>query len=351
VTRSAADEMTPKERVGAYLGGKSVDRHPVSPLILNWSSRSLSMKVRDFCTSGRNMGEANIACFRRWRHDIVYVFSTTSTLAEAMGTKMSFPEDDAPQVERPLVLRREDLSKLKPLDPEKDGRLPVYLEAVSRCVDAIGDEVFVVPVIGAPLTTAAALRGTETLVRELITEPEMVRALLRAATDAAKTLITAYAKRGAVPVCVEPIATGSMISERHFREFVLPHLKEIYAHVHSYGLPGVLHICGRTKRVLGAMADSGADVLSIDDVDLADAKALVGDRVCLMGNVSPADGMFKGTPAAVRAMVADCYAKAADSPRGFILATGCEVPLATPPENMEAFLESGRRLGRVAVAV
>jgi uroporphyrinogen decarboxylase len=340
------DEMTPKERVGALLTGKPTDRHVVSPIILNWASRAASMKVREFCTSGRNMGDANIACFRRWRHDFVYVFSTTSTLAEAMGTKMSFPEDDAPQVETPFVARREDVARLAPLVPERDGRLPVYLEAVSRCVDAIGDEVFIVPVIGGPFTTAAALRGTETLIRGLYTDPELVHAILRATTDAVKTLASAYAKRGGVPVCVEPIATGSMISERHFREFALPYLKEVYAHIHSLGLPGVLHICGRTRRVIEAMADSGADVLTIDDIDLAEAKRVVGSRVCLMGNVSPADGMFKGTPRAIRAMVAQCYEKARDNPRGFILATGCEVPLSTPAENMQAFLESGRELGR-----
>lgn len=347
---TARDEMTPKERVSAYLSGKPVDRLPVSPLILNWASRSAGLTVREFCTSGRNMGEANIACFRRWRHDIVYVFSTTSTLAEAMGTTMAFPEDDAPQVARPLIASRADLSRLVPLDPARAGRLPVYLEAVKRCVETIGDEVFVVPVIGGPFTTAAALRGTETFVREVLTDPDLVRTLLAATTQAVKTLVTAYAKLGAVPVCVEPIATGSMISERHFREFALPPLKEVYAHIHAQGLPGVLHICGRTRRVIQAMADSGADVLTVDDIDMAEAKRLVGDRVCLMGNVSPADGMLKGTPATIQALVADVVAKAGDSPRGLIVATGCEVPLGTPPANMQAFLESGRALGRQAAA-
>ena len=93
-----ADEMTPKERMLAILQGKHVDRLLVSPLILNYASRSLNLTVRSFCTNGKNMGDANIACFKKYRHDIVYIFSTTSTLAEAMGTRMCFPEDDAPQV-------------------------------------------------------------------------------------------------------------------------------------------------------------------------------------------------------------------------------------------------------------
>ncbi|UJS20202.1 MAG: uroporphyrinogen decarboxylase family protein [Candidatus Brocadia sp.] len=341
--------MTPKERMAAMLQGKAADRLLVSPLILNFASRSLNLPVRSFCTNGKNMGDANIACFKKYRHDIVYIFSTTSTVAEAMGTRMYFPEDDAPQVETPFLQTREDIRKLTPADPEKDGRIPVYLEAVKRCVDAIGDEVFIVPVIGAPFTTSAALRGTETFIKELYTDPELVHAVMKVATQSVKNIIDACVKAGGVPVTVEPIATGSMISESHFRTFVLPYLKEVYAHIHSYGLPGVLHICGKTKRVIACMAESGADILSIDAIDLQEAKALVGDKVCLMGNVSPADGMFKGNPEIIATMVKDCITKAADSPKGFVLATGCEVPIKTPHENLIAFLEAGRRVARLPV--
>lgn len=344
-----AEEMLPKERMLNILQGKPIDRLLVSPLILNFASRSLNMKISEFCTNGKSMGEANIACFKKYRHDFVYIFTTTSTLAEAMGTKMYFPDDDSPQVETPFIQSKEDLKKLKPVNPEKDGRLPVYLEATKRCIDAIGDEVFMVPVIGAPFTTAAALRGTDTFIRELYTDPEMIHALMRATTDSVKILVDTYAKMGSVPVTVEPIATGSMISERHFREFVLPYLKEVYDRIHSYGLPGVLHICGKVKRVIKCMAESGADILSIDDIDLLDAKELVGDKVTLMGNISPADGFFKGNPALMESMVKESIAKACDSPKGYIVASGCEVPIKTPHENMVAFLEAGRKYAKLPI--
>jgi uroporphyrinogen decarboxylase len=344
-----SDEMTPKERLQAILQGKEVDRLIVSPLILNFASRSLNLTVRDFCTNGKHMGDANIACFKKYRHDIVYIFSTTSTLAEAMGTTMYFPEDDAPQVDTPFIQTREDLKKLKPVDPEKDGRIPVYLEAIRRCMDAIGDDVFIVPVIGAPFTTSAALRGTEIFIKELYTDPELVHTLMRVATQSVINLIDAYVKIGGVPVTVEPVATGSMISEKHFREFVLPYLKEVYARIRFYNLPGVLHICGKTKRVITAMAESGADILSIDNIDLLEAKNLVGQKVCLMGNVSPADGMLKGNPEIITVMVKDCIEKASDNERGYIVATGCEVPIHTPHGNMIAFLEAGRRLSRFPI--
>src|ERR1044072_3321836 len=122
-----SDDMTPKQRMLAALGGQQMDRLLVSPLILNWASRAVDMKVSEFNSNGKSMGEANIACFKKYRHDFVYIFSTTSTLAEAMGTKMFFPEDDAPYVDEPLIRSRKDLEKLRVVDPEKDGRLPVCL--------------------------------------------------------------------------------------------------------------------------------------------------------------------------------------------------------------------------------
>ncbi len=97
------------------------------------------------------------------------------------------------------------------------------------------------------------------------------------------------------------------------------------------------------------MAEGGADILSIDDIGLTEAKELVGDKVCLMGNVSPADGMFKGNPGIITSMIKDCLSKASDNPKGYIVATGCEVPIRTPHENMIAFLEAGRRFARLPI--
>ncbi len=68
-----------------------------------------------------------------------------------------------------------------------------------------------------------------------------------------------------------------------------------------------------------------------------------------MGNVSPSEGTLKGNPMTIKGMVRDCIMKAADNPKGFVLATGCEVPINTPHENMVAFLDAGRQLARLPV--
>mgnify|MGYP003887893243 CR=1 FL=1 len=75
--------------------------------------------------------------------------------------------------------------------------------------------------------------------------------------------------------------------------FALPGLQAQVDAIHALGLPAVVHVCGKTHLLLEALAETGAEVLSLDIVDLAEAKARIGDRVCLMGNVRPTQTLLE----------------------------------------------------------
>lgn len=52
-------------------------------------------------------------------------------------------------------------------------------------------------------------------------------------------------------------------------------------------LASVIHICGKLGRTLDAIADTGADCDEVDwQVDLADARGRVGDRMTLKGDAA-----------------------------------------------------------------
>src|SRR5208283_4708289 len=101
---------------------------------------------------------------------------------EAMGTRMAFFDEDAPQIAEPFLRQHSDLSKLTLPDFSKDGRLPVYMEATEHCVNTVGGEVCVSTVFGGPLTTAAALYPIELLTRDLIRDKAWVNELLEVCT-------------------------------------------------------------------------------------------------------------------------------------------------------------------------
>ena len=334
---------TPKQRIGAFLAGKPVDRPPCVPLVLNHAARVLGVKVRDYATDGQVMGRAHVAAYRRYGQDLITIFTDTAILAEAMGTELYFPEDDAARVKRPAVAEPGDADRLRPVDARRAGRLPVLLEAVRHCVREVGDEVFVACCYPAPFTVAATLRGTAALARDLYKNPALADALLARSLALVEDFAEAVAEAGGIPALVDPVASGSVISRATFERFALPGIRQGLAKIRSLGMPPILHICGRTSTLIDLMADSGAAVLSVDQIDLAEAKAKVGGRVCLMGNIRPAETLLGGTPDDVRREARQCLADAGDSPGGFILASGCEVPIETPAANMMALMEVTRK--------
>jgi uroporphyrinogen decarboxylase len=337
--------MTPRERIGAFLAGKPVDRTPCVPLVLNHAARVIGVPIRKYATDGTVMGRAHVAAFRRYGQDLITIFADTAILGEAMGTRLRFPEDDVARVEKPVVAEPSDAAKLKCVDVRRAGRLPVHLDAVRHCVREAGDEVFVSCCYSAPFSTAAALRGTAMLARDLYKNPALVHRLLDISARLAEDFAEAIAEAGGVPVLVDPVATGSILSRKAFEEFALPGIMRVLRKIASLNMPPILHICGRTSNIIDLMAQSGAAVLSIDQIELTEAREKVGDKVCIMGNVRSAETILGGTPEEVRREARKCLEDCKDSPRGFILATGCEVPIEAPPENLLALVQAARDEG------
>lgn len=341
-----ADSQTSLERVVSYLQGERPQRVACFPLILNHAARVTGIQVGQYNRNGRLMGEAHVAAWRRYGNDLVSIFSTTSTLAESMGTVMKFSDEDAPQIDRFLLQDGYDFSKIHMPDAEKDGRLPVYLEAVEHAATEIGDQVVVSAVLGGPFTTAAALRPLDLMSRELVQDKERVHELLEYCTQANIAFIDGIMSRGGLPIVVEPIGSGSIISPTHFTEFVTPYLKRVADHIHAKGAPlAALHICGKTKPNWKVMLDADFDLWSLDAVNLAEAKEVAGHRVVLVGNVVPAN-LLNNTPEQIDEEAKGICANMLDSPVGFILGSGCEVPINTPPENLDALIMAARKYGR-----
>jgi uroporphyrinogen decarboxylase len=339
-----ADRMTPKERAGAFFSGQPTDRLMCVPLILNHAARVAGITVSTHARSGEQMGRAHAAAFRRYGQDLVTIFSDTAIVAEAMGTRLHYPEDDVPRFEAPAIEAPEQAADLAPVGPDA-GRLPVYLEAIETANAEVGEEVFVSCCYAAPFTTAAMLMGTDLFVRALHRNPDAAHALLTAALETTLAFTQAVLAAGGLPVLVDPAASCSLIGPHQYEEFAAPYTSPLVAAIHAASLPAVLHICGRSNLIWSQMADSGADCISIDKEDLAEVKAGVQERVCLFGNVAPVAALLCGTPQSVDEAVRECIAKGGDSAHGFIVGSGCEVPIETPPENLDAMMAGVRKYG------
>jgi len=339
--------MTPKERFTAFLTGKPMDRFLCVPLILNHAARVNGVKVGAYNRDGRLMGQCHADAWRRYGHDLIAIFSDTAILAEAMGTGLDFQEDDVPLVERPAVSIPGDLSRLVTTQAHTLGRLPLFIEAVRVAVAAVGSEVPVSCCVPAPFTTAACLRGTDQFARDLIRNRVLALKLLKLSTATACDFANDILDAGGIPVVVDPVATGSVLSLRMFEEFAQPCLKELHGAISRRGCPAVLHICGQTSRILDAMVGTNANLLSLDDISMAEARDRVGGRIGLMGNVRPTQTLLKGNAEDVTREVRTLCDIGRGCARGFILGSGCEVPIATASRNIDAMMSAVQEYGQM----
>jgi len=343
------DRMTPIERFAAYSAGRPIDRLPCVPIVGNTAARVLGVKISEFRGNGKLIADAQVAAYRRFRYDVIRIFTDLYTVAEAMGARVHYPDDETAYLESPAITSVDDIAALKPADPHRDGNLPHHLEAMRRAFGEVGSEVPVNGALTGPFTTASFLIGTETLARLMIKNPAAVHRLCEVAMRSTIAYAQAILDTGCTPSLTDAMCSTTVISPRQFREFGFPYLKRIIAFLHEKGASVTLHICGKTAPIWEAMADTRADCLSIDNAaDLQAAKEAVGHRVRLMGNVSPSEIMLQGTPKDVREAVHTCVRQAHNNPKGLVVASGCSLPVETPFENIDAMLDAVREVGSPA---
>ncbi len=338
--------LTPLQRFAAYGRGEAIDRLPCVPIIGNSAARLIGARVSDFRGNGALIAQAQIAAYRAFGYDVIRVFTDLYQMAEAMGGTVHYPEDETAYLEAPAITSVDAIGRLTPLNPLTDGNLPAHLEAMRRVVDAVGSEVPVTGAVTCPFTTASFLLGAETLVRLLLKNPEAVHQLSEIALESALRYSEAIIATGATPSLTDPMSSTTVISPRLFREFSLPYLKRLIDYLHGRGKSVTLHICGKSARIWEAMVETGADCLSIDnEASLSEAKLAVGHQVRIMGNVHPSEIMLQGSPADVRRAVFAGIAQAWDSPKGYIVASGCSLPTETPFGNIRAMMDAVTEIG------
>jgi uroporphyrinogen decarboxylase len=340
------DRMTPVERFAAYQRGEPLDRLPCVPIVGNTAARVLGIKVAEFRGNGRLIADAQIAAYHRFGYDVIRIFTDLYTQAEAMGARVHYPADETAYLAEPAIRSVDEIASLKPADPKKDGNLPAHLEAMERAFRAVGKEVPVTGALTGPFTTASFLIGTENLVRLTLKNPAAVHQLCEVACQSALIYAEAILDTGCTPSLTDAMCSTTVISPRQFKEFGQPYLTRLVNFIHGRGRSVTLHICGKTAPIWEAMADTGADCLSIDNAaDLEAARLKVGHRVRLMGNVPPSEIMLEGTPSHVREAVRECVRKAHNNSKGLVVASGCSLPVETPFANIDAMLAAVRDIG------
>lgn len=326
--------MTPKERIYAILKGNSYDRPAVTPIFMAWAANFIGHTYRDYYLDGDVLVQAQLAVIRAFNLDQISAISDPWRETSAYGTDFVYPPDGVGRPKELFIKTRDDISRLREFDIENAERTKQRIESVRKMAAEVGQTHSVLGWAEGPLAEYGDLRGVENAMLDLIDRPELFVKAGDIIIQNEIVFALAQVKAGADMVGVGDSA-ASLIAPRMYAELVLPLQQKLFAAIHEAGAAVKLHVCGNIKNIVQHMAKSGTDIIDVDwMVPLDKARELAGTQVTLCGNFDPVCVLFEGSSQDVADAARQCIKTGGER---FILMPGCEVPPATPEQNIRAF--------------
>jgi uroporphyrinogen decarboxylase len=299
-------------------------------------------KNPDFAT------EVTLQPLERFPLDASILFSDILTVPDAMGLGLYFEDGEGPKFKSPL----RDEEAIRKLRVPDMADLRYVTDAVSQIRKALDGRVPLIGFSGSPWTLACYMvegqGGTDflTIKRMAYERPELLHHILETNAAAVTTYLNAQIEAGAQAVMIFD-SWGGALSHAAYQEFSLQYMQKILAGLtREHGgmtIPRIMFTKGGGLW-LESMAEVGADCLGLDwTVDIGQARARVGNKVALQGNLDPA--ILLSNPAAIEREVAGIL-QSYGSGTGHVFNLGHGITQHTPPQNAAAMIEAVHRLSR-----
>ena len=289
--------------------------------------------------------EVTLQPLARYALDAAIVFSDILTIPDAMGLGLYFAEGEGPRFERPL---REEWEIRDLTAPDPATHLRYVLDTVSQVRRSLAGSVPLIGFSGSPFTLACYMiegRGSSdfaTVKKMLYERPDLLHRILEINTQAVITYLNAQIEAGAQAVMLFD-TWGGMLSHAAYQEFSLAYLRRIIAGLtrerEGLRVPNIVFTKGGGGW-LESIAAIGCDAVGLDwTVDIGAARARVGMRVALQGNLDPA--ILLSSPQVVQREAAAILASYGKG-NGHVFNLGHGISQHTPPENVAALIKTVR---------
>jgi len=342
-------DKTGKYYIVSALKRRYADRVPMTALIGPYCSRLTGCTVKEILTDVRKSTEAHLEFYWRFEPDSLIIYNDIYLEVEAMGCELEFFDDRTSHPKSVLLKDKSHLAKLKIPNPDKDGRIPYFIELCQSVSSQVSKTATVGLGHSGPWNIAMHLRGVEALLMDTVDDPVFVHELMKFTTEVVRKVGDALIKAGFAPSLGEAAASCSLISPSIFKEFIKPYHRELCGYFKSQKAFMTLHICGYIDPVMTDVLESGIRFLSLDAPSslekIIDQSA---GRLIVMGNV-PTGLFVGGTREEMEQAIRDCIHTAAEG-SGYILASGCEIPLNSTEDRVAHFFDYGRKFGREFMA-
>ena len=354
------------ERLRKSVALEPVDKIPVCLEGVAWCARVLGMPIKEFLSDPLIATQANIDsfklvgnadCVNNPSYDLSSLPFLWMTGVKRPGFEVG---DDEPwQVEESGYMTTDDYDRILEMGwpafqadfletRVRAGLLDEFVSflqkgpAVIEKVTEAGVPYLCMAIVVQPFESLCGGRTFSQFILDLYRMPdkvdEVMQSMFVGLNDAA---IAGCAAMGAPGVWVGGWRSASkMLAQPLWDRFVWPYVKECVRQVDEAGLIPILHFDSDWTRDLPRLRElpAGKCILSLDSMtDIRQAKEILGDHMCIMGDVPPAL-LSSGTPQQVyehcKKLVRDI------GPTGYILQSGCDIPVDAPLANVKAMADA-----------
>jgi uroporphyrinogen decarboxylase len=284
--------------------------------------------------------EVTLQPLERFPLDAAILFSDILTIPDAMGLGLRFAEGEGPRFEHPV---RDEAAIRALVAPDPGEGLRYVTDAVREIVRALDGRVPLIGFSGSPFTLACYMvegQGSDDFrlwKRMLYARPDLARALLAVNTRAVTDYLLAQAEAGAQALMIFD-TWGGMLSTPHYAAFSLDPMREVIDGVRA----GLAARSGQAQVPIIVFTKGGGGWLEAM-ADCGAARAQVGDRVALQGNLDPMVLLTDPeTVAREAARVVHDYGRG----HGHVFNLGHGIVPATPAECVAALVETVHQTSR-----
>lgn len=307
------------------------------------ATRAQAGDFMSLCKNTELACEVTLQPLERYELDAAILFSDILTIPDAMGLGLYFEEGEGPKFRKP-VRTEADIEQLKVVDTASD--LSYVTDAVTMIRRELQGRVPLIGFSGSPWTLATYMvegQSSRDFARAktmLYTRPELMHQLLDKLALSVIDYLNAQIVAGAQVVQIFD-TWGGALSHAAYQEFSLAYMQKIVSglikQADGRDVPVILFTKGGGLW-LEAMADTGCQGLGLDwTMDIGVAKARVGDRVALQGNMDPA--VLRADPATIEREVQRILASFGQG-SGHIFNLGHGITPDIDPEHAKVFIEA-----------
>jgi uroporphyrinogen decarboxylase len=344
-----SNEMSSLERIHAALNHECMDRVPVSAMGWTIGAKAGGYSNQEYSADGEKMGKGQVAFQKATGIDLLHPTSDVGQMAEGWGVKMLYKEGLTPMLGEFSILEPEQWETLEVIDPLKDGRMHVTIDAVKYIRKELPG-ISIMPYVPCPLTSATHVRAMEEVMIDILLYPDLLHEGLKTITESTISYIDEIIAAGADGVLFAPTrASAEITTIDQYREFGAHYDHKVLKALKKQDGKNILHVCG-VEPMFELLADyPNANGINWWDrgsnLNIAESKETYGARVCLVGGLDQTNELLYGTEEEIEIQTKDAIENGFADGTGFILAPGCEISPQNSLDRISASVKAAHKYG------